>query len=208
MNCDRNEVKCVLTHDVGSHRPPIAVPFGRSENTSSRRPFSFAVMEAVLLESVPLHQNQTSHGSEYVSSATTSPLILSFMQRSQASGLLAKWIHMCFCKCSHRRLSGHTPETLEVNRSLGEKVCFVLFSLFFWRIWMARITPISKSYRQHFTFRMFYRVEHILFVKANTGSHSDCWEGDGARPHTGRERPHDRFTIQEVMIQIHTSYRR
>lgn len=36
------------------------------------------------------HHNQTSYGNDCISSATTSPLILLFIQQTQSSGLLGK----------------------------------------------------------------------------------------------------------------------
>lgn len=65
-------------------------------STSSPCSFSFVVMDnnvGSALQSAA-RQNQTLYGNDCISSATTSPLILLFIQWSQSSGLLEKWIHI------------------------------------------------------------------------------------------------------------------
>lgn len=87
-------------------------------NTSSLCDFPFAVIENNVSEpwSAAAHQNQSSYGNECISSATTSPLILLFMQWSQSSGLLGKSIHIYAPESAViADFSGHTRRTLEVH---------------------------------------------------------------------------------------------
>lgn len=62
------------------------------------RTWSFSLLEwkqcFELRYAASVHQNQTSYGNDCISSTTTSPLILLFIQWSQSSGLLGKWIHI------------------------------------------------------------------------------------------------------------------